>query len=147
LGNIGIEQMTARKKLMAKNKSYVLSVAAVFATIVLYDFVVHQNFLMDMYQRTEDVWRPIDDMNMISMFASQLFFAVMFVFIFSRNYENRGVQEGVRFGMYIGLLLAALNLGTYSYLPIPFGLTLCWMLAALVKGLVCGIAVSSIYKK
>lgn len=139
--------MTVKKRLLAKSKSYVLSVAAVFAVVFGYDFLVHQHILAEMYQRTEDIWRAADDMNMLSMFASQLLFSLIFVFIFTRNYENRGVQEGVRYGMYIGLLLAAIDLCTYSYLPIPFALTLSWMLAALVKCILCGIAVASVYRK
>ena len=139
--------MTARKKLLSKNKSYVLSVAAVFALVFAYDFIVHQNILADMYERTADLWRAADDMNMLPMFVSQLLFAVVFVFIFTLNYENKGVEEGMRYGFYIGLLLAAINLGTYSYLPIPFALTVSWMLAALLKCLFCGVVTALVYRR
>lgn len=129
-----------------KTKKYVFSTAAVFSVVILFDFIVHQILLSNMYARTADVWRAPENMQMLPMFVSQLLFSLAFVFIFTRNYEKKGTREGLRYGLYIGLLIAALNLSTYSYLPIPFILTLCWMLAALTKCLLSGVVLARVYK-
>jgi uncharacterized membrane-anchored protein YitT (DUF2179 family) len=128
-------------------QGFIFSVAAVFALVICFDFIVHQVLLADMYWQTEEVWRTPQHMQMLPMFASQLFYALMFVYIFTRNYENKGIREGVRFGLYIGLLLAAIKLSTYGYLPIPFSLTLSWMVAAIIGGVLSGIVVALVYRK
>ena len=64
----------------------------------------------------------MDDQKMVAMMLSQLFFSIAFVFLFSKNYEAKGVSEGARFGLYAGLLIATLDIGAYCYLPIPLSL-------------------------
>ena len=128
-------------------KSYIFSVAAVFALIFGVDFLAHQIVLVDLYNQTIQIWRLPAEMEIFYSIASQLLFAMVFVFIFTRNYENRGIPEGLRYGLYIGLLLASIDLGTFAYLPIPFSLTFGWMCASLIKCVVCGALTALIYRE
>lgn len=126
-------------------KIYILTLAAVFVTACVFDHLIHRLALGNLYLETQNVWRPYADMQFLPMYASQLLFAIFFVFLFSRNYEHKGYMEGVRFGTYIGLLLAAVDLMTYTFLPIPFVLTLSWMCASLLKCILCGLVTAVVY--
>lgn len=127
-------------------KRCLISVVAVFAFVALYEWLVHGVLLMGMYEQTADIWRPKGEENMAFIFLSQILFSVMIAFIFTRNYEGKGIGEGVRFGSYMGLLLASIQVGTYCYLPIPLALTLAWVVAEVLKGIGSGVVLSFTYK-
>lgn len=126
---------------------YVLAVLVAFAVIFGYDYLVHGVLMMDQYQETIKLWRPQAPEFIVVMAASQFLYAIMFVFIFTRNYENLGLAEGLRFGLYIGALLAALTLGMYAFLPVPFKIVAYWMLADLIKGLLVGAVTAAVYRQ
>ncbi len=128
-------------------KRYVKALIATFVVIYAMDFMVHGVILASWYERTAVLWRAPDTMHMWIMFISQLLFAVVFVYIFTTNYENKGLAEGVRYGSYIGALLATIDLGTYCYLPVPFVLTLAWIVASFVKCVLGGLAACAAYRK
>ena len=123
-----------------------LSFVTVFVTVFVLDFLVHALLLTDLYENTKSLWRPQEEYKFGYMTLSQLGFSALFAFIFTRNFEDQGLAEGLRFGLMLGLLLATLELGKFSYMPIPFTLSLYWMSAALVKGVSCGAVLSFSYK-
>ncbi len=125
---------------------YLLAVIAVFIAVFVLEYLVHGVLLMGMYQETVHLWRPQEEANMMWMFLSQLAYAAVLVFIYTRHYEARGLGEGVRYGWLIGLLLLTLEIGKYVYMPIPEALWVAWMVAALVKGLVSGSVAGLVYK-
>lgn len=97
--------------------------------------------------QTAQLWRPEADYKMIVMVMSQLGFSAALAYIFTLNYEGKGIGEGIRFGLYIGMLLGAIEFGKYSYMPIPLMLMLSWVLAALLIGLGSGVVLSLVYKR
>lgn len=127
-------------------KSFIITTAAVFVTACIVDFLIHRKLLTGMYDATASLWRPEQDMQVLPMYLSQLLFSIMFVFIFTRNYEHKGPTEGLRYGAYIGLLFAAVDLATYTWLPIPFALTLSWMGAMFIKCVLCGYITAIVYR-
>lgn len=141
------KERNVKFKLDMNLKSFICASIAVFAAILALDYLVHHLVLVDMYNDTSDVWRASEAMVMWPMLLSQMLFALVFVYIFTRNYEARGLSEGVRYGLYIGLLFAVMNLGVYSYLPIPFVLVIAWMIASLVKNILLGIVAALVYRE
>jgi hypothetical protein len=74
--------------------------------------------------------------------------AFFFVFIFSRGYEGKGLLEGVRFGLYIGVWMGiGFAYGTYAMIPIPYSLALSWFVSTLVQYSVAGIIASLLFGK
>jgi hypothetical protein len=128
-------------------KRYVISLFVVFVFVFLYEFLVHWFLLKDIYTQTAQLWRPEEEMNMFFMFMSQLGFSAVIAYIFTLHYEDKGIGEGIRFGLCIGLLLGSIDIATYAYMPIPMVLTLSWVLASLLKGLGSGVVVSLVYKR
>ena len=128
--------------------------ALVFATafIVAFNWLWHGVLLMDTYEATAKLWRPMPKdggMNVYCYFmmASEFLTAFMLTFIYTRNYEGKGVAEGVRYGLYMGLLLAALDLGMYAWLPVEFTLVASWMLGSLLMCLGAGAVIAMVYRE
>ena len=128
-------------------KRYVISLLVVFVFVFLYEFLVHWFLLKEIYTQTAQLWRPEEEMNMFFMFMSQLSFSAVIAYIFTLHYEGKGIGEGIRFGLCMGLLLGSIDIATYSYMPIPMVLTLSWVLASLLKGLGSGVVLSLVYKR
>lgn len=134
-------------KLHFNIKSFLVTSLIVFGVIYFMDFLTHHIALVSLYQDTAEVWRAPTAMLQWPMYLSQLSFAFVFVYLFTRNYEGKGVSEGVRFGLYVGLLLAAINIGVYAYLPVPLTLVLAWVIAGLTKSLILGATASYVYRE
>jgi hypothetical protein len=81
------------------------------------------------------------------MWVMYLVWAFFFTFIFVKGYENKGILEGVKFGIYIGLFYSlASAYGSYAVYPIPYSLAFQWFVFGLVQAVIFGIAVAIIYK-
>lgn len=126
---------------------FAISVVAVFIFVFVLEFVVHGILLKETYESLAHLWRPEAEMKSAFMFISQILFSIMISFIFTRNFEGKGVQEGVRFGVMIGLLLGSIDIATYCYMPIPLTLTLSWFGASVLKCLGAGVLLTFTYKK
>jgi len=124
-----------------------LPIIAVFIFIFAFDFLVHGYLLKGLYKETASLWRPEGDHKMAFIFASELLFAIMASYIFTLNFEGKGIGEGVRYGLLIGLLVGAIQIGTYCYMPIPLALTVAWFAGEVLRGLGAGVVLSLTYKK
>lgn len=128
---------------------FLLAAVIGFAFIFGFDYGVHHKLLMDVYQQTADMWRPMDQMKnfMPYVFLYQALLVVIIGFIYTRNHEGKGLIEGIRFGLMIGVLMALLNASAYIWMPIPKTLALGWAGAGLGNALGIGIIFSLLYKK
>ena len=126
---------------------YLISALVVFVFMFLYEFLVHGFLLKDIYNQTAALWRPEEEYKMLVMCVSQLGYSAVVAYIFTLHYESKGIGEGIRFGLCIGMLLGVIEIGKYSYMPIPLVLMLSWVLAALLLGLGSGVVLSLVYKR
>ena len=128
-------------------KRFFLAVIAVFAAMQLTDYLIHNLILSSAYEAMTDVWNPEMMSKMWIMYLSSLFFSVMFVFIYTKGYEGKGIGEGVRFGLIIGLLMNVVGLlNQFVVYPIPFSLTIKWFIYGMIQFTIAGVIVSLIYK-
>jgi len=114
-------------------KRFIFASIAVFIIIQGIDWLVHGVLLSGWYAEIKGLWRPgMMDLMWVMMFGS-LFFSFMFVYIFTKGYEGRGISEGARYGLLIALLMYVSGmLGQYFMYPIPLGLALIWVLYGIV---------------
>jgi len=126
-----------------------LSCLAVFAVYQVYSFLVNSVWLADLYEATADVWRPEAELmsKMWIMFLTSAIWSVMFCYIFVRGREGRGLFEGMRFGLMIGIFFSLTqSYELYAVLPIPYELTLSWFLSGMGFSIVAGMIAAAIYK-
>ena len=70
-----------------------------------------------------------------------------FAFIFSKGYEGKGIAEGVRYGLYIGIWMSVgMAYGTYAMIAIPYSLALQWFLYGVVEYILAGIVLALVFK-
>ncbi len=73
--------------------------------------------------------------------------AFLFTFIFIKGYENKGIAEGARYGLIIGLF-ANIPYAFYSYAmyPLPFSLWMQWFVYGMIEFIICGLIAAAVYK-
>jgi hypothetical protein len=130
------------------DKKFWTAFVAVFVTLAVVESIVNMVFLSSAYQATANLWRPMEEMKIWLFYIVYAFIAFFLTLIFSKGYEGKGVVEGVRFGFYVGMLMAVpMAYGTYASMPIPYSLALQWFLFGLVEYVIAGIVLALVYGK
>ncbi|HEY7500283.1 MAG TPA: hypothetical protein VH740_17300 [Vicinamibacterales bacterium] len=129
-----------------------VAVAAVVTWVVYLgvSFVVHTIILADVYMAHRSVMRPEDQANAILpigfVFALVGFFA--FAYAYAKGYEGgSGLQEGLRFGVIVGILLCCFGkIWEYMVWPVSGTLLISWMVENIVEFALYGSIVGLLYK-
>lgn len=131
------------------NKRSLFAVIATFIVIFVFDMIFHGNILMGIYQDTASLWRTPEEMQQYFSWSvfNQLLLATVAVWIFQAHYEQKGMMEGVRFGIYIGTLMGVLQFSIYPYMPIPLNLAIAWLIGAIVQGVCIGATIAVMLKR
>ena len=128
-------------------KKFWMAFIAVFVTGVILNMVVYGLVLGSAFNSLP-VWRAdMKDLQWIYM-VTTLVGSFFFTFIFSKGYEGKGIAEGIRYGLYIGIWLSiGMAYGTYAMVAVPYGLTLEWFILGVLINIVMGIVASLVYGK
>jgi hypothetical protein len=128
------------------NKKLWYGFVAVFVLTFLSNWVINMRLMMPDYQQTAPLWRP--EMNLGVIGIVDLFFAFFFTLIFSYGYDGKGWLEGLRFGIYVSLMMnVSRAYMTYATMPIPYSLALKWFLYGTVQFMIYGVVLAVIYGK
>ena len=130
-------------------KRFVLACVVVYVIYQCLGFLIHQVLLAETYGSLASVWRPEAEMmsNMWLMFITSAVWVVLFCYIFTRGYEGKGVMEGVRYGVIMGLFWGIpYSYDSYVIYPIPLSLAHTWFAATVILGVISGIVLALIYK-
>ncbi len=130
------------------NKQGWISFLAVIIFFEAFSYMVDGVLLTSTYESLKDLWRP-DMMSYMWVFqVIMIVGAFLFVFIFARGYEGKGIMEGVRFGLYIGIWMGlGFAYGTYAMISIPYSLAITWFFSTLVQYIVAGVITAAIFGK
>jgi len=116
-------------------KKYLLASLGVFVAWAILDFVIHGLLLMDTYQSTASLWRPMEEMNMGLTYLVNALVALAFTGLYVYHGKGGGATAGLKFGLVYGLAVGlGMGFGTFLYMPIPYSLAWGWFLACVVKG-------------
>ena len=129
-------------------KRYAASVIVAFIFAFLFDMIAHGHLIMPLYEATEELWRTTDEMEQfypLSMTVQFLSVAVL-TYLYTRNHEGKGIGEGIRFGVIIGLFVGIGWAGMIAYMPIPVTLAGAWFAASFIQMVGLGFLFSLIYK-
>jgi len=129
-------------------KKVLIGTAAIFIAMTAFDLIVHGIILSESYKATASLWRPeMQSMTWIYSVIS-LVGAFFFSFIFSKGYEGKGIAEGARYGLYIGIWMSiGMAYGTYAMIAIPYTMALQWFLYGVVGYVLYGIILALIFGK
>ncbi len=132
-----------------KNMRFWLACLAAFVVAQALGFITHVVMLGDKYAGLVPPFRSkadMDEMTWVFMVTGTIF-TVLFVYIFTKGYENKGVGEGMRFGALVGILY---NL-PYAYdsfviYPLPYSVISVWFVSGLITCIAMGATIALIYK-
>ena len=128
-------------------KNFILTSIVVFVVYEVVNSIIHFLILSGAYQALAEVWRPDMMQKMWIVYVTALIFSFLFVYIFSKGYEGRGIQEGIRYGLIIGLLMNVVGMfNQYAVYPLPFGLVIQWFIYGVIQFILCGIVAAALYK-
>jgi hypothetical protein len=120
---------------------------AVFSVFLICDFIIHNLILMEFYASMPDIWRSDIMSLMWIMYLCSFVFSYLMMYVFVKGYEDRGLLEGVRFGIIIGLMTNITGaFYQYALYPLPFSLVLQWAGYGLIEFILAGLAASAIYR-
>ena len=96
-------------------KKVLIGFVVTFILLEVLDILIHGVILMSVYQATQNVWRPDMMQKMWILHIVKIVVALLVAFIFSKGYEGKGIMEGLRYGLYIGVLMSiGMAYGTYA---------------------------------
>lgn len=113
-------------------------------------FVAHGVLMKDLYLAHASIMRPEADANvrLPLAFAVSLVGMLAFAYAYAKGYEGgKGVQEGLRFGVLVGVMLIAF-VGVWDYMAYPLSRTFLFaqVVGYIVEFAICGVVVGAIYK-
>jgi len=128
-----------------------LVVAALAATVMdaAYGFVVWGQLLSREFGRYPNIFRPAGDTSGFALMFLGIFAGMCFAaWIYAKGYEGGiGSVEGLKFGVVIGLLMAAyLSAANYGTMRIGKRLALTYLIGGFGEWLVAGIVIGLVYK-
>ena len=132
------------------NKKFWLGFIVVYVGMCVTMTIIHMGLLNSIYhsESVMKLMRPESDGTMWIYFVTALIMSFFFTLIFSKGYEGKGIAEGVRYGLYVGLLMStpmAYNL--YATYPLPYSLALQWFIYGVIQYNILGVIVAMVYGK
>ncbi len=128
-------------------KKWAIAALGVFIVDQLLDYIIHGVILMGTYEATASLWRPDMESKMYIMWITGAVFAILFVYFYAKGYEGRGIIEGVRYGLWMGLFLAIpMAYNTYATISIPYSLAFQWFIYGVIQIVICGVVAAALYK-
>ena len=132
-------------------KSFIITCVVVYIVANVLGFLIHGVWLGPVYEAMEAdaVFRPKAEMDpmMWVMFSAGAVWVVVFVYIFIRGREGKGLMEGVRYGVLMGLFYSlTVTFNSYVIYPIPFDLAVKWFFGDFATVIISGVITSLVYK-
>ncbi len=128
-------------------KRFFLAAVVVFIVAEVLEFLIHGVILASTYEALKDLWRPDMESKMWIYPVIGAIWSLLFVYIFVKGREGKGLMEGVRFGVVIGLFVGIpMAYGTYAMIAIPYSLALQWWIYTLIECIVLGVIAALVYK-
>ena len=129
------------------SKRFIISFIAVFVTFSLYGFLVWGVLLAEaMYAEMGNIWRVEGEEHMAWIFIAYALMSYVMVRIFKHGQEDKGIAEGVRYGLLAGVLFGSAELIAYAVQPITMKGALMAFGIDVVMFVIAGVVLSVVYK-
>ena len=128
------------------NKKLLIASIIMIVWSNLFAWIWHGNVMKEAYSQTASLWRPEQEMILSSLNGGMILIGFIASYIFLKGYEGKGIKEGIRFGVLMGLLFFGVGLITHATQPVPFSIIAMWALGdfisysigAILIGFTCG---------
>ncbi|HTK83195.1 MAG TPA: hypothetical protein VL633_12985 [Bacteroidota bacterium] len=128
------------------NKKFWVGFIIVAIGLCVTNILIHVVLLGDTYRSAEmaNMMRPESEqktwIHIVSAFITAFFFTLIYV----KGYEGKGIAEGARFGLYVGIMMSMpMAYDTYAAMTIPYSLALRWFCYGVIQYIILGILVAA----
>ena len=131
------------------NKTFWIGFVAVFVVAQIIGFLVHGLWLQGTYEALAAAFRPQTEISsmMWVMFLSSAVYLFLFCLIFTKGYEGKGIGEGIRYGLLIGLFFSIpMAVDQFIVYPITAELAAIWFITGVINFTILGAVFAAIYK-
>jgi hypothetical protein len=129
-------------------KKVLIGAGVVFVILEILDIIIHGVILGSVYMSIPNIWRPDMMDKMWILHIVKIVVSFFFALIFTKGYEGKGIIEGIRYGLYIGVMLGVgMAYGTYAMIAIPYWLALQWFIFSIFEYIIAGIGLVLVYGK
>ena len=129
------------------NRKVWIGFIAVYIVMNVTNMIIHMGLLSSVYasEPVMKIMRPAADGKTWIYFLTSAFTSFFFSLIFSKGYEGKGIAEGLRYGLYVGLMMVTpMAYASYAMYPVPYSLAMQWFLYGMVQYLILGVVVALI---
>jgi len=129
-------------------KKIFLAGVIVFILWSVLGFMMHGLILKSAYASTASLWRPMAEMKMGLMYVTVFIAALSFSAIYGYLVAKKSLMAGLTYGLLYGIAVGVgMGYGSYSMMPIPYGMALTWFLGTVIEGVLGGLLLGAIIKK
>ncbi len=131
------------------NKTCWIGWVVVLVVMNVYGYLIHEIGLSETYQSLASVFRPREEMDamMWMMMVGGAVSLLLFCYIVTLGHEGKGIMEGVRYGILIGLFASIpMSVDHYVIYPITGELAAIWFVTGVVGFVIAGAVFAAIYK-
>ncbi|MBI3992907.1 MAG: hypothetical protein HY342_06515 [Candidatus Lambdaproteobacteria bacterium] len=115
----------------------IIAIVVVFVVWGVLDYVLHGLILTSSYASSSQLWRPMEEMNMVLIYIVTLVAAACFVYIYTALITDRSQKTALSYGLVFGLGAGiSMGYGSYAVMPIPYVMALAWFLWSILECLV-----------
>jgi len=132
-------------------KKFRIAFIVIFIVYEVTNFVIHAAILGSTYmsEGVKEVFRPQEALEATQWIriVTEVVWTFFFTFIFVKGYENKGIVEGIKYGIYIGLFYSFVwAYQSYWMYPFPYSLMFQWFIFGLIQCVLLGVVAALIYK-
>lgn len=131
------------------NKTFWLGFLAIYIVYQILSYLTHNVLLAEHYALLSDVFRPpweLEEMSSL-LYVSSAIYLYLFCQIFTLVYRGKGVAEGMRFGLLLGLfLLVPFAIDSYVIYPITPAIAALWFITGVIGFVISGAIFAAIYR-
>ena len=128
------------------NSRYLIASLVAFVYFFVAEYVFHGAILSGTYELIgSQMMReaPV----FVWFFPAYLVLGFVLTYVFVRGYENKGLGEGLRFGIIMGILIGTPNaLIRYAVEPWPGDLIVTWIVGTIIEYLIGGVLIAAVYR-
>jgi len=132
------------------NKKLWIGFIVVYVGMSITNTVIHMGLLSSTYHldTVMKIMRPESDGTMWIYFVTAAVTSFFFTLIFLKGREGRGIGEGIRYGLYMGLLVVTpMAYDSYASYPLPYSLALQWFIYGMIQYIILGVLVALVSGK
>lgn len=130
------------------NRKVWIGFITVYIVMNITDMIIHMGLLSSVYssEPVVKIMRSASEGKTWIYFLTSAFTSFFFAFIFSKGYQGKGIIEGVRYGLYVGLLMVTpMAYASYAMYPVPYSLAMQWFLYGMIQYLILGVVVATVF--